>query len=385
MKILYILKKENLEKWLKNMGKIYNVYLPAQDMKEKIVNFFNLKDINSDFTLDTEDSKRHRLNLSEKTKMSPKSILYSQTEKLFDFEYTKDIDKPDEVKIDIKMPEGIQSGDNKTKTAGSRGNVIFGIKPCDMQSINRMDRVFKESMVKDPYYINKRENSIFISVACNIPFEDCFCTMVGGNPFNFENSDMGIIEIDKDYAVVKLSKKGINLVAENSRFFENIDSEKEAIQYEILIEKNKRGAIEKISQLWGDVNIDSISSSFKKSFDVSVWKKISGKCISCGACTFVCPTCYCFDIRDEQENLKGERYRCWDYCMNFMYALEASGHNPREDITKRYRNKVNCKYNYNYHRNGALFCVGCGRCIEVCPVDMDIREVVDIFLSKDKS
>ncbi|MDZ7838061.1 MAG: 4Fe-4S dicluster domain-containing protein [Actinomycetota bacterium] len=70
-------------------------------------------------------------------------------------------------------------------------------------------------------------------------------------------------------------------------------------------------------------------------FGAEAWKEVSKKCIGCGACTFVCPTCYCFDIRDEKDNQQGKRYRCWDFCTSYLYTLEASGHNPRAELSQK--------------------------------------------------
>jgi sulfhydrogenase subunit beta (sulfur reductase) len=94
-------------------------------------------------------------------------------------------------------------------------------------------------------------------------------------------------------------------------------------------------------------------------------------------CTYVCPTCYCFTITDETENLRGERLRSWDSCMFYHYTLEASGHNPRPSKLNRYRNRVGHKFSYIPEKyDGLIGCCGCGRCIRSCPVSIDIRQVV---------
>jgi len=264
-----------------------------------------------------------------------------------------------------------------------RKKIIFGLKPCDTIGIKSLDLVFGEGERKDPYYLQRRSGSILISIGCHLIFPDCFCMAVGGNPFNFDYSDLGLIDMDDYFAVLKKSEntKVEEFLKEYKEFFEekNFDEETENRIKEII---SRSG--EKCNLNWEKINADETSITMDKSFkDEKTWRKITQKCISCAACTYVCPTCVCFSIGDELKDLSGERYKCWDFCTNYYYTLEASGHNPRSEIYQRYRNKINCKYNYFYKRNKNLYCVGCGRCVDVCPVGMDIREIVGTFL-KDK-
>ncbi|MHB1275355.1 MAG: 4Fe-4S dicluster domain-containing protein [Candidatus Humimicrobiaceae bacterium] len=366
-KQLHILKKENLKSLLEEMMKKSKVYIPAQDNKNSIFNFFDLEEIIPDLSFDKNTDKRYGLNFTEKTKMSPKFIIYPQYEKLIDFSFEKNLEKLEDVKINL---------DDLSETKNS---IIFGLKSCDVQAISRMDHVFAEGIVKDPYYMSKRENTLLISIGCDAVFDDCFCSMVGGNPYGFNNTDIGLMETEDGFAVMFLSDKGQKTIEEYNNYFSGL-SKKESENFNIKMAEKNKESTEKIESLWPDIKHDEIPGILNNSFNIGVWKKVSEKCIGCGACTFVCPTCYCFDIKDEQDGMAGERYRCWDFCTSFLYTLEASGHNPRNDINKRYKNKINCKYNYNYARHGDLYCVGCGRCIEVCPADMDIREIVQTVL-----
>ncbi|MDD5659875.1 MAG: 4Fe-4S dicluster domain-containing protein, partial [Actinomycetota bacterium] len=231
----------------------------------------------------------------------------------------------------------------------------------------------------DPYYIKRREKTLLISIGCDFVFEDCFCATLGSLPYEFDSTDIGLMETADAFVVMFLSDKGQKTIEAFNKFFTAINTE-EAQNYEnIMTDKNKK-SVEKMGLSWTDVDLEKIPGIMSESFGKDIWKKISEKCISCGACTFVCPTCYCFDIRDEQDAANVQRCRNWDFCTSFLYSLEASGHNPRNDISKRYKNKINCKYNYNYLRHKVLYCVGCGRCIDVCPVDMDIRNIVGSIL-----
>ena len=111
-------------------------------------------------------------------------------------------------------------------------------------------------------------------------------------------------------------------------------------------------------------------------FEADYWKKVSMRCLGCGTCTYVCPTCYCFDIQDEKGLLKGRRARMWDSCMYPEYTMHTSGHNPRPARMNRIRNRVYHKFKYYHDNFDVNLCIGCGRCVEKCPVNIDIIEIV---------
>ncbi len=367
METIYTLKKQDLKPWLESLAQDSDVYVPARDRDNSLVDFFNLSEIKDDLGFGQGQEKRYVLDLVEKTKRSPKQVMYPHWEDLLDFSYEKD-------------PENIE--DEKIKLSVSQeapNSIIFGLKPCDCQAIARMDAVFGQGIVKDPYYMKRRENTVLISLGCDTVFEDCFCTAVGGSPYGFDHTDLGLMEDGDHYVVFVYTKKGNALAQASNSYLAKADA-KDGQDYKSRMQERNKKASEKMSSMWPKTAVEDMAEHLNKAFDASQWKKVSQQCISCGACTFVCPTCYCFDIRDDKDNRQGKRYRCWDFCTSYLYTLEASGHNPREDIQKRYKNKVNCKYNYNFQRQGHLYCVGCGRCVEVCPVDMDIRQIVATVL-----
>lgn len=375
------IKKENIRPLLDKLNESYEVYIPVRDKETGIIDFMNLNSL--------KDNERLSINFNEKTKKSPKSLIFPSTEELFGFEYIKDIERPDitEIKLTASLDFSDfnnQYSNNKNlgnRNAGEKKKIIFGLKPCDTLGIKSFDMVFNEEGKEDAYYSEKRMDTVLVSIGCNTIFPDCFCISVGGNPFNFDYSDIGLIDFGDCLVVQKNSENEVvhKLIEKHREFFEERDFDEnnlKAIGDIISGSSSKQQQIlEKIGL--AKIDRDKIEKILEANFSSEdVWKEISEKCISCGACTYVCPTCVCFNIGDEIKNLTGERYRCWDFCTDYYYTLEASGNNPRSEVFQRYRNKINCKFNYFHKRKKALYCVGCGRCVDVCSVGMDIREIL---------
>ena len=112
-------------------------------------------------------------------------------------------------------------------------------------------------------------------------------------------------------------------------------------------------------------------------FEADYWETVSNKCLGCGICTFLCPTCYCFDITDEKWGVSGERIRSWDSCMYPEYTIHASGYNPRPARKNRLRNRFYHKFKYYPDLYNMFGCTGCGRCIRHCPVNIDIIDIIN--------
>ena len=112
-------------------------------------------------------------------------------------------------------------------------------------------------------------------------------------------------------------------------------------------------------------------------YDDPFWDELHLKCLGCGACTYLCPTCHCFDIVDEGNAVRGKRVRNWDTCQFALFTHHTSGHNPRQSGKERMRQRVMHKFNYFVENQGEIACVGCGRCVRNCPVNLDIRAVIE--------
>ncbi len=126
-------------------------------------------------------------------------------------------------------------------------------------------------------------------------------------------------------------------------------------------------------------DLDGVRDNLHDNIADARWADLAMRCISCGTCTYVCPSCYCFSINDSIVETKGDRYRCWDNCFNPLYTEETSGHNPRAKKANRFRNRFSHKFWYYPDKYDSLLCSGCGRCIMHCPTRIDIREVIRVM------
>ena len=300
-------------------------------------------------------NKNNVVVLDRQSILGPKNVLFPQVETLLSFRYQKDDTDPSKQHIDLKDRQDIS------------GALVFGARPCDVAGFLTFDQVFLNGRYKDPYYAQRREKTLFATLLCDTQDSACFCSSVGSGPGDRKGSDLWIIPVDDGFVVEALNEKGRKLIP-----MMGTPATPEQIEQAQRIQ-------EQVSAK--HVGADDLTRSardFTGRFeDMDYWRDMVSKCISCGICTFVCPTCYCFNITDESRDLTGERLRSWDSCMFYHYTLEASGHNPRPEKFERYRNRVGHKFSYfpdTY--NGMISCCGCGRCIRSCPVSIDIRRVV---------
>lgn len=181
--------------------------------------------------------------------------------------------------------------------------------------------------------------------------------------------DIQLTDIGKTYYVEVRTDKGKAFIESMSDLVAPATKEDEKKKKEL--EKKACNAIQRV------MNTDGIVDRLEEMFESSYWRNVALKCLGCAACTYVCPTCHCFDMQDETAGVKGARIRVWDSCMYPEYTLHASGYNPRPERMNRVRNRVYHKYNYFPKNCDVIACVGCGRCIEVCPVNIDIIDVVN--------
>ena len=333
-----VLSKDKISELIKKLLPNYQVVAPVE---------------NNDITLFKTIKSPSEISLkSSNSTVPPKSLLFQQTETLFIFSQGKNVQiKPAEI--------------------SNKKTVIFGIRPCDAKSFTLLDYVFK-SDYEDPYFITKRKNTFLIGLGCTQPEVNCFCTSLDDSPTSSEHVDILLTDIgEKYYAEVK-TEKGKQLVENTKKFFTPATEKDEKKKKEV--EKKAKDAIARHTNI---ENINNIIKRLDTIFDSPFWKNIAMKCLGCGVCTYLCPTCHCFDIHDETTLEQGARVRVWDSCMRSEYTLQASGYNPRPERMNRVRNRVYHKYNYYPKNYNVIACVGCGRCIDNCPVNIDIIDVIN--------
>jgi sulfhydrogenase subunit beta (sulfur reductase) len=246
--------------------------------------------------------------------------------------------------------------------------LIFGVRPCDARALALVDRVYRDRGFRDTHYLARRDNTVLVVRACYRPAPTCFCTSVGGGPADATGADVMAYEAGDDLLLEATSSKG-------EKFLKAAKAEPAP---EAGLAAAKAPYAEVAAEMKPPWDLDAVRPRLYENFDSPAWEEIASRCVSCGACTFVCPSCHCFDVADEGKHGRGVRLRFWDACTQSLFTLHASGHNPRERKAARYRQRVLHKFYYFHDNWGENLCVGCGRCVVACPANVDIREAVTL-------
>jgi len=146
-----------------------------------------------------------------------------------------------------------------------------------------------------------------------------------------------------------------------------------------LLDRAGRASADVAAAMAVIAGVERLGPAAKAAFDDPCWQEIGERCLACAACSFLCPTCHCFDVQDEVLDQRGRRVRNWDSCMFATFTLHASGHNPRPETMQRVRQRLMHKFSYYPENFGAIACVGCGRCIRACPAGNDMRQWLRIL------
>ncbi len=286
------------------------------------------------------------------THLSPKGVFFPQTERMMAFH--KEVAKGDAF---VYQPLGLDQ---------VKPMVLFGIRPCDARGLVVSNQVFQNNRFTDPYWKTKYEAAVKIGLACVKPCPSCFCTAVGGSPFSEEGLDILAFVRDDGLGLKAVTPAGEDFLKSLSGL-ENADLSAELAEKKKTAEAMLPGPLDQTK-----VNAAEVLDLFNQPH----WKDTADRCLNCGTCTFFCPTCHCFDIQDEQSEKGGVRMRNWDTCMSWLYTIHGTGHNPRPTKTERMRQRFMHKLKYiPMKQEGGCGCIGCGRCVVLCPVNIDIREV----------
>jgi len=327
----YTIKKERIQNLIDNLMKGHSLISPVK--RNGILSFGKIRS-SSEFAFSGDN-----------TDISPKGNLFQQREVMFFYKDGK-----------VKEVEGYEEK-----------GILFGMRPCDAKSLSLLDKVFiEDGNFEDTYYKEKRKDLMIFGFACNKPRATCFCTSFGIGPFYKEGSDVFMVEIGEKVLLESITKEGEEILENQGlEYAQSQDIEK--------IDGLKRDALSLMSD---GFDIKSFIDRLQELFEDKIWDEVQLKCIGCGICTFFCPTCHCFDILDEGDEREGMRLRIWDSCQFPLFTLHASGHQPRETQKERFRQRIMHKFNYFLSRFNECACVGCGRCIINCPVNIDIREII---------
>lgn len=255
--------------------------------------------------------------------------------------------------------------------------LLFGIRPCDFNAMLLVDKFFSGKF-KDTYYLNQIKNRLIIVEGCIAPPrpETCFCTSAKTGPFLKSGYDLQLVKIDDEAFIVEVgSSKGEKFVAKYQRFFQQIANNKSKIS---AIKQQAKNAVKL------KVDFDKALKLMRSIIPKQIYEEIAQRCIDCGGCLYVCPTCTCFNIFDDGENDRYKRYRNWDACVFSGYSKEAGGYNPREARWLRAARRYEHKLRDDYKVYQASTCVGCGRCLSTCPVNLGMSKFIQAITTEEK-
>lgn len=251
--------------------------------------------------------------------------------------------------------------------------VVFGMRACDLQGVEVLDKVFLAEPV-DTFYQARRQHGTIVALACHEPEETCFCKVFGIDAAE-PKADVATWLIDGELCWKPLTEKGealtkavVDLLNDDAAADEKVEAEKSAI----------RAIIEKLP--YSDLSLEGWNGdALSEKFNSPLWEELYKPCLACGTCTFVCPTCQCYDIKDYDTGHGVQRYRCWDSCMYSDFTMMAHGNN-RTSQMQRFRQRFMHKLVYFPANNDGMYsCVGCGRCVEKCPSALNIVKVIKAF------
>ncbi|MDZ7725431.1 MAG: 4Fe-4S dicluster domain-containing protein [candidate division KSB1 bacterium] len=254
----------------------------------------------------------------------------------------------------------------------TKNRILAGVKACDLKALELLDAALLYDQFTDPAYKQWRDSTLIITSDCDDISSSCHCNLVNGQPFAENGYDLNLSQIKNDFLITVGSDRGDKLL---DRIKSEIKTRKASESQRMQVEKQRKRIIERLT---GQNKPYSRSSHYEKlrTIDPAPWQDESMTCIGCGACTHICPTCYCLILNDESKADQFIKQRSFDSCQYNGYARVAGGATPRPSMTERFRNRYLCKFDYMVHNFEKIGCTGCGRCTQACAGEIDFRQVV---------
>jgi sulfhydrogenase subunit beta (sulfur reductase) len=328
-----VLPKKYLFDFLEGIKKFGNIYGPVE--KEKGCYIFSpLTDIKK-LVLDYQ-----------RTILPPKKFVYPSNENLFQFTAEEGFLNPSE-----EPPR----------------QILFGIHPCDIHGLSILDEVFSRDY-PDVRYFSRRNRTAIIGLSC-LPDDKCFCQSMNTD-YVAKGFDLHFTDIGEDYFIRIGTSLGEDMVRINEALFGEV--------HPSHISSYKDFANRKSDMFSSQIDLTILPQILELEYRSEIWEELGRKCLSCGTCSLVCPTCYCYEVYDylNLDQKGGLRVRQWDSCLLRDYAIVAGGHNFRPERSTRIKLRYYHKQVAFTEEYGRPSCVGCGRCIATCPAGIDILEVI---------
>jgi ferredoxin len=261
---------------------------------------------------------------------------------------------------------------------------VFGLKDCDLRSIDILDKVFSEEEFKDPSYLKRRDSMFIIASDCFDPADSCFCSVLDGRPYPTSGFDLSLSQVREGFLVEGGSEKGNDFIEQNAQLFNDAPETLLAQRDEI-----RAKAQSQLEQKNADLRFEApLREVVESNYESDVFDQEAKTCIECQACTRICPTCHCFYLYDTSQKDYFAKMKMWDSCMRMAYAEVAGGANPHQMLGDRIKHRLMHKFVYFLERYDLNMCIGCGRCIDAEAGGVDLRVVLkklnDELKGKDK-
>lgn len=336
----YLLKKDHSHSLLRRLMRDYRLLAPVRNRHGDTL-FSEIDDIDGAV-----------IDLDSQPQTSIKPFLFPQEETLFHYRHSEE-------------------GYHFAAECERRPTLFFGVRSCDLSAVLYMDVIFSRQG-RDPYYFQRRRDSVIIALCCNQPFANCFCNSTKSGPFLEYGFDLQFTDLGDRYFVEIGRAKGEEIVSRFRHFFAPAGEAERKAQYQALLESR--------SHFQRQVHVEQAIKRLQAGpLPEGLWAGLSLRCQDCGGCAFVCPTCTCFTITDlPTTNGEGLRQRSWDACTCAGFTRMAGGHNPVDPRRQRVRQRFLHKLLYDVQEHGRPSCVGCGRCLGICFGGVDMARFIDL-------